>query len=331
MPPNSRVQFAIVREDPSVELALLPQMRDGAQPRALITASGGCTALALLAERPDVSVTALDLNSAQLELVSAKRTALQTLEPGPARDARFGIGADDPNSLNGCGNFESLFRGLRAVLDDLVMTAADRRALFDPQASVDDSPARVRALVEHRFWPVAFSMFFSDAMLETMFGPDATQHAARGSYPGYFRGVVERGLARADRVSNRYLQHVLCGAWLPHAVPSFMRLSAAAVRDAKPFELVHAPMAEAPALSSYALVSLSNLFDWMNEEAITAIARRLEQELQPGTVVAIRQLNNRSHVERFLPSFAFDDARAQSLLERDQSLFYERLLVGVKR
>lgn len=89
-------------------------------------------------------------------------------------------------------------------------------------------------------------------------------------------------------------------------------------------------MAEAP-FAGFELVSLSNLFDWMDETGITAITRRLETELPRGAVIVLRQLNNRAPVERLLPSFSFDDERARALLARDQSLFYERLLIGVKQ
>lgn len=325
MSPGNRLQFAVVREDPVVELSLLPaplRIAGASAPEALIVASGGCTALALSAHRPDVRVTALDMNPAQLALVREKFEVVRAQPPGPARTARFGVGVDDATTLNAGGNFESLFRGFRAVLDDLVMSHADRHALL----SCDPVDGDLLPLIENRYWPVAFALFFSDAMLETMFGPDATQHAERGSYPGYFRSVVERGLHRPDRRTNRYLQHVLLGTWLDDAVPAFLGMPAGPTPT-----LVHAAMIDAPPLSPFSLVSLSNLFDWMNDDGIAAIARRLEAELRPGAVVVIRQLNNRTPVERHLPSFSFDDARADELLARDQSLFYERLLVGVKR
>ena len=220
MPVDNRVQFAIVREDPDIELAALARANASS---ALLIASGGCSALTIAATRPDVQLTLLDMNRAQLDLVTRKLTALREHPPGSAERARaFGVSVDDAGSLSGCGNFESLFRGLRAVLDDLVMPARERAALCGSARGNAAGDAAVTSLVSARYWPVAFSLFFSDAMLEAMFTTSATQHAVAGSYPGYFRAVVERGLARDDAHANPWLHHVLLGHYLPGALPAFL-------------------------------------------------------------------------------------------------------------
>lgn len=310
---DNPVQFAVVREDPDVERELLRRLLPGPDRAALLVASGGCTALTLAATCPDLRLTVVDPNPAQLALVAKKAAAL-------AGDrSAFGVGVDDPTSLSACGNFESLFRGLRAVLDDLVMPRAARLRLFTE--GEDPTP-----LLQSRYWPVAFEMFFSDAMLEAMFGPDATQHAERGSYPGYFRGVIERGLARPDARTNYFLHHVLLGHYLPGCAPEFLALP-----PGRPFESLRASMVDAPSFGRFDLVALSNIFDWMARPAIEPVVARLRAECKPGAVIVIRQLNNRSPVEQlFGGAFRFDVALAEELHERDRSLFYERLLVGVR-
>ncbi len=286
-------------------------------------ASGGCTALELAGARPDVGLSLIDANPAQLDHVAAKWAALWDSAPGSvARRRAFGVDADDPESLSGAGNFEALFRGLRRVLDDLAMSAGDRRAVLEGRLPVE-------ALTASPWWPVAFQLFFSDVFLETMFGPDATQHAARGSYPGYFRRAIERGLSRPDRATNGWLHQVLLGHWLPGSEPGFV---ARAAPDRPPNERWYpTPMAEGPHFDRFDLVSLSNLFDWMDADGVDAIARRLEAECRPGAIVLIRQLNNRAPVEARLPSFDFDPAEAEALVRADRSLFYERVLVGRRR
>lgn len=315
-----------MREDPSAELTLLPSPRDGARPEVLLVASGGCSALAIATARPDVRLTLLDLNPAQLEHTRRKWDALAAHAPGSEERRRaFGIDQDDPGSLSGSGNFEALFRGLRGTLDDLLMSAGDRRALL---AGAPDAP-RMEALTSSKWWPVVFELFFSDRYLETMFGPDATQHAVRGSYPGYFRGVIEAGLARPDRARNGWLHQVLLGHWLETSVPAYLRAPAPApLEDA---QLVCAAMVDAPSFERFELVSLSNLFDWMDTRNVEAITRRLEAECRPGARVLIRQLNNRAPVERLLPSFDVDFAEGAALQTVDRSLFYERFVVATKR
>lgn len=326
MPPRSPLQFAIVREDPGAELALLPPLEPHARPAALLVASGGCSALTLATARPDVQLTLLDLNPAQLEHTARKWRALAEHAVGSAERTRvFGVDRDDPSSLSGRGNFEALFRGLRAVLDDLVLGPDDRRALLSDEAGAPP----LAALLESKWWPVAFELFFCDRYLETMFGPDATQHAERGSYPGYFRRVIEAGLARADRAQNGWLHQVLLGHWLDASIPAYLRAEAPA--PLRPEQLVLSSLADGPRFDSFDLVSLSNLFDWMGAHSVEAIARRLEAECKPGAVVLVRQLNNRAPIERLLPSFDIDLERAAALQAAERSLFYERLVVATKR
>lgn len=311
------LQFAIVREDPEVELALLPKDAGA----ALLVASGGCTALAVGALRPDVDLTLVDPNPAQLALVREKLAALRAHPPGSAARARaFGVGVDDPSSLAQRGNFEALFRAQRAFLDALSLPHdARRRVLLDG----DD----VDAMIGDPYWPVSFEMFFCDPLLETMFGPAATQHAVRGSYPGYFRAAYERGLRRPDRATNPFLHHLLLGFWVESALPTYVQ-APAPPRDPA---LLQATLLEAPRFDRFDLISLSNVLDWSDVREIEALSRRLVDECRPGTVVVARQLNNAAPIEEGLsPAFRFDHARAADLHARDRSLFYERLLVAVK-
>jgi S-adenosylmethionine-diacylglycerol 3-amino-3-carboxypropyl transferase len=311
------IQFAFVREDPDVELALIEMVKARS---TLLVASGGCTAFAVAAARPAVALTLVDMNAAQLALVEKKLAFLRTHAPDSlARRRAFGCdGVDDKSALTSCGNFESLFRSLRAFLDELVAPANERAELMGPALL-----ERVRA---NRYWPVAFALFFSDAILEAMFGPDATQHAPKGSYPEYFRRVIERGLARDDARSNAWLQQVLLGYQL--VAPAYLAHDFTSTK----LELVHAAMKDAPDFARFDVVSLSNLFDWMDESGVDAIARRLRAEARPGTVVVVRQLNNTAPVERaFEPDFVIDDALSRELVSRDRSLFYERIVVLRKR
>jgi S-adenosylmethionine-diacylglycerol 3-amino-3-carboxypropyl transferase len=314
---DNPIQFAIVREDPRVELAVLDRHPASS---GLLIASGGCTAFTLAALRPELKLTLLDANAAQLELVARKAEALRAHAPGTAGRLRaFGVGEDDPASFSGCGNFESLFRGLRGVLDEHVLPASERRRMI--REGLPRAP-----LIESRYWPVAFALFFSDAMLEAMFGPDATQHAPRGSYPGYFQRAIERGLSRPDAATNPWLHQVLLGCWLPEALPEYLE-RAGDVRYAE----LHADLQAAPSFAQFSFVSLSNLFDWMSTERVRAVAERLSAECRPGTTLIIRQLNNTTPVEQLLASaFRHDLALSAEALATDRSLFYGRVLVLVK-
>jgi S-adenosylmethionine-diacylglycerol 3-amino-3-carboxypropyl transferase len=321
MPAHNPIQFALVREDDEIELAVLDALVPQAR-HALLVASGGCTALSLGVRRPQLALTLIDANPAQLDLVQRKYNALATLPAGSQqRREAFGVDVDDDTSLSGCGNFESLFRGLRSLLNDLVMPATTRREVLRGRVPIT-------ALTSSRYWPVAFSLFFSDALLETMFGPDATQHAPRGSYPAYFQQAIERGLHRNDAATNPWLHQVLLGHWLDDALPTWLTASTAPI----PPPMLHTTMQQAPSFAGFDLVQLSNLFDWMASDVVDGIVARLCAECMPGSVVVLRQLNNQRPVEHaFAAAFDLVEPLSTTLTSSDRSLFYERVLVFRRR
>ncbi|MFO0984399.1 MAG: class I SAM-dependent methyltransferase [Planctomycetota bacterium] len=240
---------------------------------------------------------------------------------------RFGIGVEDARELTACGNFESLFRMLRQFLYELVCPREQWLRAFLEHGALAGLRA---AALQSRYWPVAFQLFFADALLAAMFGPDAVQHAPKGSYPAYFQRLFERGLARADAFDNPWLHHVLLGHYvdreaalpdyLVHAVPDLdLDLHCGSVQDRLDWE-------------AFDLVSLSNVFDWMSREAMARTAAQLAQAMRPGAVLLVRQLNHQHELDPWLEAaFALDHASADAWLARDRSLFYSRLTIATRR
>lgn len=317
-----RLSFAVVREDAELEAALVE--RSGAR-AALVVASGGCTALSLGARFADLTVTAFDINPAQLAHVRAKAHA--------ARDgdlAALDVGVDDEHALNQRGEFEKLFRLLRAGFEQLVAPRDELARFFCPAGAASPPDAERAALVDRwtasPYWAPLFASVFHGAMLQAMFGPAATQHAEPGSYPGYFQRVFERGLRRPDAPRNPFLQHVLLGRYLPGDEPPYVR---GPVREP---ELLLGSLPAVPDLGRFQLYSLSNVLDWSDDDTASAWGDAVRAAARPGSVVLLRQLNNRRDLRRFFaPAFVFDDDLGRQLLERDRSLFYERIEVGVRR
>ncbi len=305
------IQFAVVREDPRVERAVLARHPAS---RALLVASGGCTALALQGWQPDLDLTLLDPNPAQLDLVRAKIDALG----GPLH--RFNVEDDAPDGLSQRGNFESLFRGLRGFVHEMIVPEDTLRRRFDAGGGFED-------LIASRWWPVAFEMFFCDPLLVTMFGPAAVQHAPPGSYPAYFRQAFETGLRRADARDNPFLHHVLLGRYLARSLPDFLTI------PLKPrFSWLQRFVHEVDDFGAWGLLGLSNLFDWMAPTEVEALMARLVAETRPGAVVVWRQLNNNRDLEALLAgAFDFDPAWQRALHAADRSLFYRSVHVGVRR
>ena len=318
---DNHVQFAVVREDPKIEaeLVCLHQVSE-----VLLIASGGCTALTLQALFPDLRLTLLDLNPAQLELIKKKRQALTDTNICPHA---FNIGTSDSRGLNQCGNFESLFRGLREFIFDLVADEEQVRALFEERGGLKRA---TELLFSNRYWPVAFDLFFSDSLLNTMFGPNATQHAKPGSYPKYFQKLFEKGLMSDQAFDNYFLHHVFLGYYLdrPTSLPHYLTVSPPDYH----FQMVEGTLDQVSDLGCFDLISLSNIMDWMSPADITTLLVKLQNQMKLGAIVLYRQLNNPIDLEtEFGDSFQFDPALGNRLLEAERSLFYSSIHVGKKR
>lgn len=316
------IKFAITREDPDLEDVVLARTPGR---RALLVCSGGCTALTLATRRPNLEISAFDINPAQLQHV---RDKIDAAAAGDLRGLDV-LGADgiEPRGLNQRGEFEKLFRILRGFLCEFVVPQAELRAFFAPDSELGSRLSLVEKWVQSPYFAVAFELVFHDSFLNAMFGPAATQHAERGSYPRYFREVFLRGLRAADAHKNPFLQHILLGAYLPDSAPDYVRAGQRlAVR------LIQGSLTDVPDLESYDLYGLSNVFDWADDELVSAWAEALKSVARPGSAVLLRQLNNRRDLRRFFaPEFAFDDALGEELLARDRSLFYCRIEVGFRR
>lgn len=307
---HARPSFAVVREDPRLELALLAR-RPGP---ALVVASGGCTALALATAPERWPVTAFDRSPLQLDHVRARRDALVRGDRGV-----LGWHTRASTATHQLGTFESLFRLLRTGILELIEPDLER-AFATPTRLLD-------TLRASSYWPALFTSTFADPMLHAMFGPAATQHAAAGSYPGYFQRAFERGLGRDDASANYFLRHVLIGDYVEGCAPDFFQHDTSACA----LELLEASLLEVPALERFACISLSNIFDWSDDALVASWATHLAAHAAPGTQILIRQLNNQRDLRPFFAgAFRFDDALGASLQERDRSLFYERVVVAVR-
>jgi S-adenosylmethionine-diacylglycerol 3-amino-3-carboxypropyl transferase len=311
--PFDRPSFAVVREDPALECRVLAALPAPAA-AALVVASGGCTALSLATRFPALHVAAFDQSARQLDHVRARLAAL-----GRGDVAALGMAPTATAALHQSGTFEALFRLLRAGVVELIEPDLDARFARDPAALL----ATLRA---SPYWSALFATVFADPMLHAMFGPAATQHAVPGSYPDYFRGAFERGLAAA--ATNYFLRHVFVGDYTPTCAPDFFAHPGATAS----VELIAGSLPAVPALGRFGLISLSNIFDWSDDALVAAWADHLARHARPGAAVLLRQLNNHRDLRPFFAAaFDFDERLGVELLALDRSLFYNRVVVAFRR
>ena len=317
---DNAVQFAVVREDPMIEAELVRLTNAS---NVLLIASGGCTALTLQALFPDLHITLIDSNPAQLELVQKKIKALRDLDK-PAQQQRFNIETSNPNGLNQSGNFESLFRGLREFIFDLVADEAKIRSLFEEEGRLADVS---EIIFSNNYWRVAFDMYFSDSLLNAMFGPNATQHAETGSYPRYFQTLFEKGLMATTAFDNYFLHHVLLGYYLqrPASLPYYL---SSPPTDCH-FQMIEGTLDQVQELQHFDLISLSNVMDWMPLADIALLIKHLQKQMKSGGSILYRQLNNYTDLSAYFGnSFEFDAALGARFQKIERSLFYSNVHVG---
>jgi S-adenosylmethionine-diacylglycerol 3-amino-3-carboxypropyl transferase len=319
---NNPVQFAVVREDPLTELAVIEHHKSQ---KALLIGSGGCSALSLLCIKPTLEITIFDTNPAQIALLKEKVKALTLDERGASFKAQFGIGSDSLTGLNTKGNFESLFRGLRHFIFDLVATKEEMLELFGKQ----DHSEIFERITSNKFWPVAFDLFLSDSILRAMFTDAAVQHVEKGSYPQYFRKALEKGLKSKDAPDNYFLHHIFLGHYLECAKKLPVYLSS----DNRnfPIKCVLGDLHSVENISDHDFISLSNIFDWMTPGQVEETAKFLTLKCKKGTSLLWRQLGHDRDMSMFFPEWTFDRKMAEGLLATDRSLFYSRYYVATRK
>ena len=312
------LQFAVVREDPQIEIDIAKRFR---LERATLIASGGCTAFCLKAANPDIEISLIEPNLAQIGLIKEKIQALKIHQKDDLY-RKFGVGNSVSENLIECGNFESLFRQFRLFVQEFIIAETEIEKTFN-----DNSPQTWQEVFKHTFWQVAFDLFFSDSILKAMFGEAAIRHAPRNSYSAYFQRVLEKGLTREDAPRNYFLHHIFLGFYLAdeNALPYYL----VNLPKSLEFEFFNGSAQDFAGFRGRQLVHFSNIFDWCDEKIASQIISSAAETLKKGSVVVFRQLNNRKNYrEIFGQNFKWSDT--SEILEKDRSLFYEKIEIGEK-
>jgi len=308
------VKFAITREDARLELKLIQHV--GAE-NALLVASGGCSLFDLKHDLPSLGITAFDINPDQISHCKQK---IQAITSASQLDLNVGPGSE--LGLNQCGDFEKLFNIFRIAFNELIADSNEVERFFLEDYSEFERKEIVKRWRNNPYWNAVFQSAFNDELLEAMFTKQATQHADPNAYPPYFSQVINNGLLAKDAHSNRWLHHILLGYYLVVYPPRF--LNATRLNE---IEFVTGDLSAVGNLRRFKMVSLSNIFDWSDDELVENWAKLL-QELEPGALVLIRQLNNKRKLESFFQKyFTLQKELANWCVAADRSLFYNRFLV----
>tara|TARA_R110002110_G_C13469307_1_gene719845 strand:- start:12657 stop:13616 length:960 start_codon:yes stop_codon:yes gene_type:complete len=316
---DNPIQFAVVREDPLIEAQVIEQYGSS---HLLMVCSGGCSVLSLKSMYPKLHIGAFDFNQHQIHLTQLKN---ESLKDKSNFDSLFNIETASPEGLNQCGNFETLFKGFREFIFNFIIDYAQLREMLCDTKAI---PKLKDLLIGHRYWPVAFNLFFHDSFLEVMFGPEAIQHAPQGSYPKYFKRMFEQALNRDDARHNHFLHHIFLGHYLKEkgSLPYYL----AHPTQVEDIDYIHGTLKDVSKLGEYDFIQLSNIMDWMDETSNAEIGRLISEKTTSGCVVLIRQLNNTQHILEYFPDFKLDVTLSDKLFLQDRSIFYSSILCLVR-
>ena len=151
-----RPKFAVVREDPRLESALLR----GAPGPVVTVASGGCSALALAKAFPAVPITAFDMSPVQIAHAQAKLALALA-----GNEHALGVANDDAAGHSQCGEFEGLFRVLRLFLQEFVAPAASFQTFFAASTTPEARALLLSQWQGSPYFNAAFELAFADSLL----------------------------------------------------------------------------------------------------------------------------------------------------------------------
>ena len=357
-----RVDFDLIRyaqcwEDADI---LLRALSIGAGDVCLSIASAGDNALSMLSQGPS-KVIALDLSQSQIECLALRVAAYRHLDHGellalmgsmPCSDRRALFDKCRPSledrtvafweskmaevqrfGIAGIGKFESYFRLFRRVALPLVHS---RRTV---EALLTDKPAEQRAeFYDARWnswrWRLLLKLFFSRTVMGRRGRDPAFFKYAEGSVADHVDRRVSHAFQVLNPAENPYLQWILTGRHvtaLPHALRPE---NFAPIRDnLDRLEWRRQSVEDFAACGERIdAANLSDIFEYMSEEAYTDLYAKLIERAAPGA----RFVYWNMMVPRFAPPLLDDRLRserdlAESLFREDKAFFYSRFVVEVRR
>ena len=345
------VAFAQVREDPLLDSWVVEQIGPGA--RALLIASGGCTAALLAGATAAGRLHLVDPNPAQLALARFKLRLLATCEPAerlallghaplpPERRAarlaehlgELGLPADCVGPVAVCaargpdhaGRYEVVFAQLRERLAPFAAELEGLMRLRDPA----EQARRVAAdTALGRALDAAFDEVMALENLVALFGEGATRNRVE-PFARHFARRTRHALATLPAAESPYLGQVLLGRY-PDAAAPWLHLPPPPRLPDVTWERAFVADALRGAAGAFDYVHLSNVLDWLSPDEAAATLALAREALRPGGWVLVRQLNSTLDVRGAGPGFAWDAARSDELHGRDRSYFYRALHLGRK-
>ena len=312
------VLFAVNREDHLVEYDVINRFKPN---RMLMIGSGGCIALSLKTIFPELNLNVVDVNPYQLAHINKKLKAVKESDL-----EALNVHNQNDSCLNQAGKFETMFQNLRDLFIKLVSNKKEVASFFDLKTSDTHRSNILEKWLNHDNISTPFLNVFNDKNINKVFSDEATKHGLPGSYIGYMQKKILTGLNKKDSHLNPFLQHIFLGYYKsPQAFPYIES------KTLNEVTMMESSILSLDNISSYDIVSLSNIFDWSSEDIVKTHARYLSQ-MKKGSAIIIRQINNHKNwIETFKDYFTEDKSFDRYWQENDRSMFYDHIRLFIMK
>ena len=316
-PIQSRADFSEVRygqcwEDADLLVgALLPEGR-----HCLSIGSAGDNSFALLAAGAS-HVTAVEMNPAQVRCIELRKDAYLTL--------------DYPDFLKAVtassGKFERYFHLFRTRVLPLAHSRRRIEALLAPKSKKERLTFYENSW-NNRRWRLIFRAFFSRFTMGRLGRDPAFFDYVEGSVADRILERTRYALTELDPSQNPYLQWILKGRYGPSLPLALLEESYQKIRSALREErltIIESPLEAALAGQTFDAFNLSDIFEYMSEEATAALLDRIADHASSGARLAYWNMlaprQSQTSKIKFLPE------ESERLFKQDRAFFYSRFLV----
>jgi len=308
--------FAQVREDPSVDVALVDP---GSDDHVVVVTSGGCTALAMLAAGAG-RITAVDVNAAQNDLAEAVAAALAVFDH--ATMLRF-VGASAATATERLGLYARIrpvltaearrrWDGRRRLLArGLIHAGLTERAAVPLAFAVGhlvQRPSTVAALLgagdlstqqdvfdrrwDNRRWRAVFALTLNRFTCRPLYR-GFFDNVDQARFSDVFRSGVDHALRDVPIAENWYLHDLFEGGFRPNCLPPHLRADAQATIAANRDRMGLVDGSVAGLLRSLPDgdvngICLSNVGEWLAPPDFVALLEEVVRVAAPGAVVLFR-------------------------------------------
>jgi S-adenosylmethionine:diacylglycerol 3-amino-3-carboxypropyl transferase len=336
--------FGSVKEDSSVEVALLGMHRAARQ--VVVIASGGCTALSIVATTSVQHLTALDINPAQIYASKLKLASVLNLNVEEACRFNFVDGRPDyerirtvlepevaafwdrhrmrlSQGLNMAGSVDRRISILRGVFHRLIHSKEFVRR-FLLLTDVREQQVLFDRSWTHWRWNAGTRLAFDPRLLKAFFGRGADL-TIPADFHRTLRERVRRSLTGSPAAVNPYVWSTFLGEYgetkLPYLIEGGMttiREHRSILRFATTDFLEWLRRAETRSIDFF---SLSNILETATPEYQAAFACEAARTGQEGAIIVMRSIIPQKDLILKHPDLQYDPELTGFATQRDRSCF----------